>query len=309
MCVYVKVISNLSKHANEIVLMPYIKKVISLLVIMTAFVVFDVLYLPAVDHVRIYNVVFEFSFAAMAMVMYVVIGSLKGKSFYNHLKFGFLLLFISMLVDGLDQFHLHGELYTAVAEKATMLIGFVLLFVGINKWIVDFGKLNRKLETQAYTDELTGLYNRRGMLKEFEAMNKRAMQENKPLSFIIADLDDFKDFNDSFGHLSGDQFLADLGHSLMNMMGKDEVIGRWGGEEFAICMLGSDLQAALSFAEQIRIDVSNLKLPVARHKQAVTLSLGVSQKLPEEPLMDAIKRADRSLYSAKKEGKNITVAA
>ncbi len=296
-------------YLDCVFVMPYINKVIALLFIVVSFAVYDAVYLPAVDHVRIYNVVFEFAFALMAVVMFLMIGSLNGKDFYNYLNYGFLLVFTSMYVDGLDQFHLHGEMYTAVAEKATLFSGFVLLFIGINKWIVEYGNLNSKLENQAFTDELTGLYNRRGMLKKFEALSEKAAEERLVLSFIIADLDDFKRINDTLGHLSGDKFLANLGQNLMKMMGKNQVIGRWGGEEFAICMLGSDMHEATEFAEQIREVVANIKLPPAMGDQAITVSLGVSQKQKDEPIMDAIKRADRSLYKAKSNGKNKCVAA
>ena len=298
-----------SNQSYQSIIMPHYSKIIVLLVIMVLFAGYDAWYLTAVDHVRIYNVIFEFSFALMSMTLFLLIDSLKGKRFYHFLNLGFLLVFISMYVDGLDQFYLHGEMYTAFAEKATMFIGFVFLFVGIYQWIVEYGHLNQKLERQAFTDELTGLYNRRGMMKKFEALDARAKAEQKHLSFIIADLDDFKEFNDTFGHLSGDRFLADLGKRLMSMMQPGQVIGRWGGEEFAICLLDSDLAAAQTIAESIRVAVSNMQLPDVREHKTVTVSMGVSQKAPNEHLMDAIKRADRSLYIAKNQGKNASVAA
>ena len=289
--------------------MPHYSKILVLLVIMVLFAGYDAWYLTAVDHVRVYNVIFEFSFALMSMTLFLLIDSLKGKRFYHFLNLGFLLVFVSMYVDGLDQFHLHGELYTAIAEKATMFIGFVFLFIGIYQWIVEYGNLNRKLERQAFTDELTGLYNRRGMLKKFEALDAVAKTENKALSFIIADLDDFKVFNDTLGHVSGDRFLADLGQRLLSMMQPGQVIGRWGGEEFAICLLDCDLNQAHAIAETIRKEVAKMQLPDLREHKTVTVSMGISQKASDEPLMDAIKRADRFLYKAKNQGKNASVAA
>ncbi len=284
--------------------MPNINKVLLLLVVMIAFTGFDILYLESFDGIRVFNIIAEFLFALMSAILFLSIDTLKGRSFYQHLNVGFFLVFVSMYVDGLDQFHYHGELYTALGEKFPMLIGFTLVFFGVRRWVVAYGQMNTKLEKQVVTDELTGLYNRRGMLQKFEAMSEVAQDNDLPLSFVIADLDDFKEFNDTLGHLAGDKFLREMGASLLAMTSENEIIGRWGGEEFAVCLLDSDLNQALEFAEQMRLAVINMKLPEAMEARYMTLSLGVSQKRHDEPLMDAIKRADRSLYAAKNKGKN-----
>ena len=283
-----------------------IKKVWLLLLVLLALVVHDVYYLQRITDLRVFNIVIEFSFALMLAALFLSIGNLKGKSFYPYLNVGFFLVFISMCVDGLDQFFLHGEVYTAVLEKSPMLLGFVLIFIGVKNWIAADTLLNKKLENQAFTDDLTGLYNRRGLLQKFEELNEIAIRNDQPLALVIADLDDFKEYNDSFGHISGDKFLAEMGQSLLKMMGSNEIIGRWGGEEFAICLLGSDIKQAHEFAEKIRHQVNELVLPSAQQNHGITISLGVSEKQPGEPLMEAIKRADRSLYAAKRQGKNQT---
>jgi diguanylate cyclase (GGDEF)-like protein len=278
------------------------------LITAAAFTVYDLLYLEPILDIRVFNLVIEMSFALMSLTLFLSIDSLKGKTFYNFLSAGFYLVYISMLVDGLDQLHLHNEFYTAVWEKTTLLFGFTFVFIGVKNWIVDHANLNKELAVQAITDDLTGLYNRRGILKKFEFLNEQAELRHKTLSFIIIDLDDFKLYNDAMGHLSGDEFLADLGNTLYQMVDDNQVIGRWGGEEFAVGMLGSDLNEALLFAEQIRAAVVNIPIPDAIDKQSVTASLGVAQKMPQEPYMLALKRADRSLYVAKQKGKNQSIA-
>ncbi|VAW48480.1 diguanylate cyclase/phosphodiesterase (GGDEF & EAL domains) with PAS/PAC sensor(s) [hydrothermal vent metagenome] len=283
-------------------------KLLLILITIIGFITYDSIYTVPIENVRLYNILVEFSFSLMCAVLFMSISSLKGKSFYNFLCIGFYLVFVSMLVDGLDQFHVHGELYTAIFEKTTLLIGVILVFFGMKAWIVDHGLMNKKLEKMAFTDELTGLFNRRGMLKKFEAMDELSKTNQLTLSFIIADLDDFKVFNDTMGHVSGDAYLADLGQSLLAMANKTTVIGRWGGEEFAVCMLGTDLNQAFEFSEKIRQTVVQIPMPPEMKKQNMTVSLGVSQKMPQEKFMDAIKRADRSLYSAKNQGKNQSVA-
>ena len=278
------------------------------LVVIVGFLSYDFIYAVPIENIRLFNIVVELSFSLMCAIMFMSIDSLKGKSFYRFLSVGFFLVFVSMLVDGLDQIHIHGELYTALFEKATLLLGVISIFIGMKAWIVEDAKMNTKLEKQAFTDELTGLYNRRGLLKKFEAMDALSKLNHSKLCFLIADLDDFKVFNDTMGHVSGDGYLADLGQSLLTMADKNIVIGRWGGEEFAVCMLDTDLAEALQFSEKIRQTVLDIPMPPQMNKQHMTVSLGVSQKMPDEPLMDAIKRADRSLYLAKNQGKNQSVA-
>ncbi len=278
------------------------------LVTVIGFVTYDLLYAVPIENIRIYNIIVELSFSLMCVVLFMSINSLKDKSFYRFLSVGFFLVFVSMLVDGLDQIHVHGELYTAVFEKTTLLIGVFLVFVGMKAWIVDDALMNEKLEILTLTDELTGLFNRRGMLKKFEGLDELAQKKHLTLSFIIADLDDFKVFNDTMGHVAGDAYLADLGQSLLSMANENTVIGRWGGEEFAICILGGDLNQALDFSEKIRQTVIGISMPLQMKVQNMTMSLGVSQKIEGEHFMDAIKRADRSLYLAKNKGKNQSIA-
>lgn len=298
--------SNLFYKSQNVVMLN-VKKILLLLATIILFAGYDILYLTPIEDLRIFNIIAEFLFTMMSATLFLFIDSLKGKRFYYLLTIGFYLVFISMFVDVLDQFHTHDELYTALAEKATLLIGFTLVYFGMKNWIIEHALLNKKLETQAFTDELTGLYNRRGLLNKFESMNADAIKNNLAISFIIADLDDFKEYNDTLGHMSGDKFLSNIGRLLLSKMSQKEIIGRWGGEEFAICMLDSDLQKAGKFSEKIRLEVANIKLPAVMNKKSMTISLGVSEKQADESLMDAIKRADRSLYAAKRKGKNQTV--
>lgn len=283
-------------------------KLLLTLLVVVGFLSYDFIYAVPVEHIRLFNMVVELAFSLMCAIMFMSIDSLKGKSFYRFLSPGFFLVFVSMLVDGLDQIHIHGELYTAVFEKTTLLLGVICIFIGMKAWVVEDDHMNKKLEKQAFTDELTGLYNRRGVLRKIEAMEALSKLNHSKLSFIIADLDDFKVFNDTMGHVSGDAYLAHLGESLLAMANENIVIGRWGGEEFAVCMLGAELTEALAFSEKIRQTVVAIPMPAQMNKKHMTVSLGVSQKTSGEQLMDAIKRADRSLYIAKNQGKNQSVA-
>lgn len=284
--------------------MQNLNKLILLIFTVVVFVSYDFLYLDRFTEIRVFNLVAEMFFVTLAAMLFFSINDLQGRSFYKYLNIGFFLAFVSMLVDSLDQLHYHGELYTAIGEKLTLIVGFILIVVGVKEWIIEFGKLNKRLERQVVTDELTGLYNRRGMVQQFEMMQGIAVKNDLSLSFVIADLDDFKIYNDTMGHLEGDDFLKEVGRSLLKLMSKNKVIGRWGGEEFAICLLGSDLKHAVDFAEKIRQAILQLKLPEQMKNNRVTMSLGVAELTGGERVMDSVKRADRALYKAKKNGKN-----
>lgn len=281
-----------------------IKKISLLLLVTLLFTGYDFLFLDQFQDLRVFNIIAEVFFATMAGILFLSIDELKGKYFYRFLNTGFFLAFVSMLVDALDQLHYHGELYTALGEKLTLMMAFTLIIIGVKNWIVDFSQLNSYLEHQVITDELTGLFNRRGMIQQIESMEKTANVNQISLSFIISDLDDFKVFNDTMGHLEGDRLLNELGTSLLKLMNQNQVIGRWGGEEFAICLLGSDLAEAQLFAEKIRLTVLDMKLPDKMSGKQLSMSLGVAELEDGEPVMNAVKRADKSLYFAKTHGKN-----
>ncbi|TDR22657.1 GGDEF domain-containing protein [Marinicella litoralis] len=287
---------------------PNYKKTIVLLIIVVVFAGYDFFWLERFEDVRVFNLMAEFVFATMAAILFFTIDQLKGKKYYSYLNVGFVLAFISMYIDALDQLHFHGELYTAIGEKLTLVIAFTLIIFGVKDWISDFVNLNKILERQVITDELTGLYNRRGMLQQFKAFEAVAQKNSLSLSFVIADLDDFKKYNDTMGHLAGDSFLSDLGKSLLELMSKNQVIGRWGGEEFAICLLGSDVNKACEFAEKIRLRVLGITMPPKMGNEKISVSLGVAELKNNESVMDTIKRADNSLYLAKSNGKNQVVA-
>ena len=281
-----------------------LKKVLLLILVMVVFAGHDFLFLERFDNIRFFNIIAEFFFAAMAAILFLSIDDLKGRAFYHYINIGFFLAFVAMYIDGLDQLHYHGELYTALGEKLTQMVAFTLIIIGVKNWIVEFSSMNTRLEKLVITDELTGLYNRRGLIKKFAEMERVAERNELALSFVIADLDDFKEYNDTMGHLAGDDLLQSLGQKLKQLTNQNQIIGRWGGEEFAIGLLGSEIQEARQFAERIREEVLSINLPRSHDGTPLTISLGVAQLLPGEELMNAIKRADRSLYKAKSNGKN-----
>ena len=164
-----------------------------------------------------------------------------------------------------------------------------------------------EVKQDATTDTLTGLINRRG----FDARLRRAMARHKadstPVCLLIADVDRFKTFNDTYGHKTGDLVLRLVGRLLAdNVKGKDTA-ARFGGEEFALILTGADEQAGGKVAEQIRAALDGKRLinrGSGQHLTGVTISIGVAELRPNERSASLIERADAALYQAKNSGRN-----
>ena len=153
----------------------------------------------------------------------------------------------------------------------------------------------------AYTDTLTGIPNRnqfeRVMLDQLEEVERHG----KPFTLALLDIDDFKTFNDIYGHLIGDEILVMLAKKLKKILRSNDFIARWGGEEFVILLRNTDLEEALKRLNEIRTALSDLK-----HEKAgrVTVSFGVTQYREGDTLASILNRADKALYKAKNDGKN-----
>jgi len=156
---------------------------------------------------------------------------------------------------------------------------------------------NKNLRQKAYTDVLTGIFNRRGLLEYI----KTKLFEYK-YSIVIIDIDNFKHVNDSFGHDVGDEVLKHLAKIISKNIRKSDVIARWGGEEFVLLVKSSELEIVQIIAEKLRIDIEKEKFPVV---EKITASFGVSNfKNKEQTFEDVFKNADNALYEAKESGRN-----
>jgi diguanylate cyclase (GGDEF)-like protein len=167
--------------------------------------------------------------------------------------------------------------------------------------------LHELVSEQAITDELTGLSNNRRFRKLIEKEAERAARFDHELSLIILDIDDFKQINDTYGHLQGDEVLRMIGRVLhLESRGVDEP-ARYGGEEFAVALPETDIEGALELAERIRERIEAEPVPrVGRSGTIkVTASAGVASMRVTADGADAlIATADEALYDAKRAGKN-----
>lgn len=153
-------------------------------------------------------------------------------------------------------------------------------------------------------DDLTQAYNRRHMYEEL--LRKKALADRSGIIFSITliDLDFFKQVNDTYGHLKGDDVLKHLIHSIGREIREIDSVSRYGGEEFLIIMGNTDIKGAEEGALRIKKAVENLKFPGFPESFAITISAGVTSYKPVEPVEKMIDRADKALYKAKAAGRN-----
>ena len=168
-----------------------------------------------------------------------------------------------------------------------------------------FGDL-RKFERNATTDALTGLSNRHAMEESFPREVSRCRQDGRPVSLIMIDVDQFKAFNDMFGHLAGDRALSVVAQTLKKQFRPRDLLVRFGGDEFAVLLPGMGLDEALAIAERVRDAVSGatgdgddslIKVPVR-------ISMGVAELEAAGTFEDLLRAADAALYRAKRAGRN-----
>lgn len=164
---------------------------------------------------------------------------------------------------------------------------------------------NKRLETVANYDSLTGILNRASLIQRMRLEASRASEDGSPLCGIMIDVDHFKNINDSFGHLAGDAVLRNLGKCLRSQLRKDDFAGRYGGEEFFLILTGTDIDQALSIAGRIRTAVKELSVVTDNQERlSITISSGVTLYRLGENISEWIARADAAMYRSKESGRD-----
>jgi len=165
----------------------------------------------------------------------------------------------------------------------------------------------QELESQAITDGLTGLTNRKGFDARLAAEVERSRRHGCPMALLLLDLDYFKQVNDAHGHLVGDDVLKQVGRVLRETVRKCDYAARYGGEEFAVIATESELQAAMTLAERLRIAIAGISIIVASETYSPTVSIGVAAASAPTEILTAemlISQSDKLLYEAKRCGRN-----
>ncbi len=168
--------------------------------------------------------------------------------------------------------------------------------------------IHKQLEESAITDSLTGLYNRRHLQEIFPKLRAQALRDWRILSVILCDLDYFKQINDQYGHLAGDQCLIQFAKLLKQQSRSNDFLYRVGGEEFLILSISSEPADSVAIAEKVRLATKESALLFKGRAIPLTVSCGVSFSSADDPeetaLPRLLSRADQALYQAKEQGRN-----
>ena len=170
-------------------------------------------------------------------------------------------------------------------------------------------RLHGIVERQALLDGLTGVANRRSIEETLRSELARVARFGGAGCLVLADLDDFKGVNDRFGHPVGDEVLKTFARTLRDTVRESDVAGRWGGEEFALVLTGTDIEGGANLAERARAAIEAETLAVAGGEVTVTASFGVAAFSDSRELGELVAAADSALYAAKRAGKNRVVVA
>lgn len=169
----------------------------------------------------------------------------------------------------------------------------------------------KKAKYMANHDSNTGIHNRRHLFKTIHTLWNECLRNKKPLSLIMLDVDDFKLYNDTFGHVQGDYVLKKIANELANFTRRPlDGFGRYGGEEFMVILPNTDVSGAYQVAEELRKRIIDLNILHSEqsNNEIVTISLGISSLVPTESLHveSHIHNADIAMFTAKSKGKNRT---
>jgi diguanylate cyclase (GGDEF)-like protein len=202
---------------------------------------------------------------------------------------------------------LHGaqsnQLQTGAVGTATLLLGVVSLFVtGLFILVLSSGELIAASRDESQKDCLSGAFNRRGIEVKLAAELKRIQHGKQKLSVALIDVDYFKSINDIQGHAAGDAALRDVAETITTHLRGRDYLGRYGGDEFLLILPQTPCTIALGVTERLNQAVSNHSLTGGG--MPLTLSIGLTEAVPEDDAVTLIARADKALYQAKSDGRN-----
>jgi diguanylate cyclase (GGDEF)-like protein len=184
------------------------------------------------------------------------------------------------------------------------------LIFGVARDVTMRKDLEERLRLLADHDGLTGAYNRRTWFELSEKELARSRRHGFPLSVLMVDLDCFKSINDSYGHAAGDEVLRAVPHVFATVLRGHDVVGRIGGEEFAVTLAQCDGETAARIADRLRVGAERTAVAAGELSIRFTLSVGVSSLAAEtDTLQSLLERADTALYEAKRGGRNRVVSA
>lgn len=169
--------------------------------------------------------------------------------------------------------------------------------------------INSEATYLANYDQLTGLENRRYIYQQLNALISKSNENNLKFVVGMADIDDFKAINDQYGHLYGDEILVETSRLIKKALRKNDVVGRWGGEEFLIILPDTSLEKGIEILERVKSSVSETPVIYAEARFEITMTIGVVEFMKNIPQSELIRLADERMYLGKNRGKNRIVSS
>lgn len=181
----------------------------------------------------------------------------------------------------------------------------IVVWSGIVTDITRQHKVEEKLKALVATDHLTTLYNKRYFTETSTQIMLLAQRNSTPLSIMMLDIDQFKNINDTYGHIVGDLVIVECADKLLDLSRKSDILCRFGGDEFITILPETQVEGTFVIAEKIRKSIENIVIEVNNELITFTVSIGVSQLMPDDTIVEElIQRADHALYHAKNLGRN-----
>lgn len=202
--------------------------------------------------------------------------------------------------------NIHQAIFLKIAGQISILVEKSRLYQQVYELNQKLLFAQRELQIQATHDSLTGIYNHGAIIKHLEAQLARTKRHNQTLSVIMIDVDNFKRFNDTYGHLAGDAMLKFVAARMKECLREYDYIGRYGGEEFLVVLGDADYETAVKTAERLNRVVGGETVVFGGNILAATISLGVAvvEDCAIHKIDEIIMAADQELYKAKSNGRN-----
>jgi len=205
-------------------------------------------------------------------------------------------------------YHYQFPIIIEVMNYSNIVITFLALSVNSYYFRVASFVSEKQMEALANADQLTGLTNRRGILRKLNAQHDLFTRNGTCFTLVLSDIDHFKKFNDTYGHDCGDYVLQGVAQLMQDRLRQYDVVSRWGGEEFLVMLPDTEVDAAIGVAEEIRRAIESEKFNFNGQSLSVTMTFGVAQHQTDDSIDNTIKRADDVLYHGKENGRNRVVS-
>jgi len=208
----------------------------------------------------------------------------------------------------LSEQRVHRQRIISLGATLTALLLLLIAVLAYNRYRLG-KKVSRSLDRAARTDPVTGLSNRRDMTERIQRAIIRSEEDHEKAALVMADIDSFKRINDTLGHQGGDQVLIHVAQLMREHVRGQDVVSRWGGEEFMMLLPNTDLEGAVSVSENLRRALAETPPVIAGQQLVLTMTFGVAETYPGIDFNTLIKRADDAMYVGKARGKDRVVAS